>query len=125
MTEPTSEEVLAFISATFRSAWALELLCLLRTEPRRAWLPEELVRALHASKLVVRHGVGALAAVGLVTVGTDGRVSYEAPAHLEPLVSAVEQLYRTAPDAARRAVARGNSQSLTAFADAFRLRSDD
>lgn len=125
MKELSSEQVLAFIAATFRSAWALELLCLLRSQPERSHGADELVRALSASRLVVEHSVSALATIGLVATEPDGAVRYEAPDHLEPLIAAVADLYQRSPDAVRRAIARGNSRSLAAFADAFRLRNDE
>jgi len=120
-----SEQVLAFIAATFRSAWALELLCLLRAEPQRSYRPDELVRRLSASRLVIEQSVAALAAIDLVAIEANGAVRYEAPDHLEGLMAAVAELYQRSPDAVRRAIARGNSRSLAAFADAFRLRSDE
>lgn len=125
MNAPTNEQVLAFVAAAFRSAWALEMLCLLRSEPERSYRREELVRLLSASRLVVEQSVTALAAIGLVASEPGGEVRYGTPAHLESLIAAVADLYQRAPDAVRRAIARGNSRSLAAFSDAFRLRSDE
>ena len=125
MSEPGSSEVLAFIAGRFRSAWALELLCLLHSAPDRTWRRDALVSQLRASELVVRQAIEALAAVGLVAPAEDGSVRYAAPPSLKPMVVAVAHLYRTAPDTVRRAIVRGNSPSMTAFANAFRLRSED
>lgn len=125
MKQLRSEQVLAFVAATFRSAWPLELLCLLRSTPGRSYRHEDLVRELSASWLVVEQSVAALAALDLVTIEADGAVRYDAPDHLEGLMTAVAEHYRRSPDAMRRAIARGNSRSLDAFADAFRLRSDE
>jgi hypothetical protein len=69
--------------------------------------------------------VAALAALGLVSTEDDGTVRFDAPDHMDGLVAAVAELYQRSPDAVRRAIARGNSRSLAAFADAFRLRSDE
>ena len=112
------------MAATFRSAWALDLLCLLRSGPGRRYRREELVGLLSASRVVVEQSVAALAAVGLVATEPGGEVRYAAPVHLAHLIAAVAELYQRAPDAVRRAIARGNSRGLAAFADAFRLRSD-
>jgi len=120
-----SEQVLVFIASTFRSAWAIELLCLLRSDPQRSYSPGELVRLLSASRVVVEQSVAALAALGLVSTEDDGTVRFDAPDHMDGLVAAVAELYQRSPDAVRRAIARGNSRSLAAFADAFRLRSDE
>ena len=119
------EQVLAFVSASFRSAWPLELLCLLRADRNRSHAPDDLVRKLCASTLVIEQSVTALVAMGVVAVGPDGAVRYEAPDSDEPVIAAVADLYRHSPDTVRRAIARGNSRSLAAFADAFRLRSDN
>lgn len=125
MQEPPTADVLAFLAGSFRSAWAVELLCLLHSQPERIWTQADLVSHLRASELVVRQSVEALAAVGLVAPRENGTVHYAAPLSLESMVAAVERLYRTAPDTVRRAIVRGNSHSMTAFAKAFRLRSDD
>ncbi|ABP64355.1 hypothetical protein Saro_3495 (plasmid) [Novosphingobium aromaticivorans DSM 12444] len=125
MKEPAKAEVLSFIGATFRSAWSLDLLCLLRTEPRRAWTQAELVRALCASDLVVRQSLDELSAAGLVLTETEGAVRYGAAPGLELMVVAVEKQYRTAPATVRRAIVKGNSPTITAFADAFKLRSEE
>ena len=125
MNEPGNNEVLAFLAGSFRSAWTVELLCLLRSDPDRTWTRDELVVRMRASELVVRQGVAALHAVGLVAPGEDGTLFYAVPPSLESMVAAVDKLYRTAPDLVRRAIVRGNSPSMTAFANAFRLRSED
>lgn len=118
-------QVLAFAAASFRSAWTVELLCLLHADPSRCWTAPDLVRQLCASDLVVRQGVASLVAAGLVAPGPADEVRYAAPPPLEPMVDALMQLYRTAPDAVRRAIVRGSSPTLAAFAEAFRLRSED
>ena len=123
--EPATAEVLAFVASSFRSAWAVELLRLLRSQPDRIWTQAHLVSHLRASELVVRQSVQALTAVGLVAPREDGTVHYAAPPSLEPMLLAVERLYLTAPDTVRRVIVRGNSHSMTAFSRAFRLRSED
>ncbi len=120
----TSEEVLTqFIGSSFRSVWALEVLCHLRKAPEDEFLPDELVAALRASDAVVRQSIAELTAVGLVVVGGGEKVKY-APAgpDLDRLAAAAEARYATAPDAVRRIIVRSANQGLAAFADAFRLK---
>lgn len=117
--------VLAFVAATFRSVWSLELLLLLRADPQRAIGTDEIVRRLRASRLVVQQSLDDLGAAGLVLIEPDERVRFRRAEQDEALLVALEQLYRRSPDAVRRAIARGNPRSLSAFADAFRLRTKD
>jgi DNA-binding GntR family transcriptional regulator len=121
----TEEEVKSFIGASFRSVWTLELLCHLRRSAERQYSPEQLIADLRASDLVVRQSLTELAATGLILVEGDGTVRY-APAtpELEQLASATEALYAKAPNAVRRTIVNAANPSLTAFANAFRLRGD-
>jgi hypothetical protein len=64
-----SHDVLRFIGSSFRSVWALELLLLLKREPR-VWLRDELVTAMRASELVVTNALDTLVAAGLASVDT-------------------------------------------------------
>lgn len=117
----SDKDLASFIGATFRSIWALELLCHLRAlrEERSA---EELVENLRASDLVVNRSLEELVAAGLVSVTAEGRAVY-APAtdELDSLAAAVETKYATSPDAVRRIIVRAANPGPTAFADAFRL----
>ena len=117
------DELLSFIASSFRSVWALELLLLLKSE-RRVWARGELVTSLRASELVVSHALDGLVAAGIVSV-EDGGASYTpANKELADCIDRVEQLYRTKPNAVRRAIVAASTSSATAFADAFRLRKD-
>ena len=122
---PSNAEVASFIHATFRSVWALELLCLLRQNHDRAMSHAEMVSGLRGSDLVVTQSVGALAAAGLVLPETEGSARY-APASndLDRLVEATEAFYATSPDAVRRMIVAAANPSATAFADAFKLKKD-
>jgi hypothetical protein len=117
------EELLSFIASSFRSVWALELLLLLKTQPR-VWPRPELVTALRASDLVVSHALDGLVAAGIVSVDSEGASYTPANEELARCVDRVEQLYRTRPNAVRRAIITAGSSSATAFADAFKLRKD-
>jgi hypothetical protein len=114
-----------FISATFRSVWALELLCLLREDRDRQLPHAEMVERLRGSDLVVTQSVGALVSAGLVVVENDGSARYQ-PAS-KALDNAVEEtiaFYAKSPNTVRRLIVATANPDLTAFADAFRLRKD-
>lgn len=119
-------EVEEFVRATFRSVWALELLCLLRKNRESTLGHREMVDALRASDFVVTQSIDNLSAMGLVIREADGSARYS-PAHPDSdrLAGEAEELYSKSPNAVRRIIASTASPSLTAFADAFRLRKDE
>lgn len=115
----------SFISSSFRSVWALEVLKYLADHRDSAFTDAELIERLRASDVVVANSVAALAAAGLVVVDTGQRISFgvTGPDQLE-LVEAAIALYRTSPDKVRRMIVSGSAPGITAFADAFRLRKE-
>jgi hypothetical protein len=122
---PARSEVSSFIRSTFRSVWALELLCFLRKERERAWSQADLVSALRGSDLVVSQSVEALLAAGLVVIETGGAVRYQPSSEaVDRLATAAEALYATRPDAVRRIIVAPPSTGLSSFADAFKLWGD-
>jgi hypothetical protein len=122
---PAEQDIPAFIRSTFRSVWALELLCFLRQNRARSLTHEEMVAGLRGSELVITQSVESLAAAGLVLAEADGSARY-APAAgaLDMLVERTEALYARSPDAVRRMIVAAANPDLAAFADAFRLRKD-
>jgi len=122
---PSEEDVSSFIRSTFRSVWALELLCFLRQEPARCRSHGEMVAGLRGSDLVVTQSVESLTAAGLVVAEADGSARYcPASTDLDGLVEQATALYARSPDAVRRMIVAAANPGLTAFADAFRLRKD-
>lgn len=120
---PSEEDISNFIQATFRSVWALELLCFLRQEPSRSHSHAEMVAGLRGSDLVVSQSVQALTAAGLVLVDGGGAARYHpASADMDSLVERSTAFYARSPDAVRRMIVAAANPGLTAFADAFRLR---
>jgi hypothetical protein len=119
----SDEHVLRFIAASFPSVWALELLLALKRE-RRAWTRDQLVGTLRASELVVTKALDALVAAGLASIEGEGIVYLPVTREVEDCVERTEQLYRTRPNAVRRAIISAGSSSASAFADAFKLRRD-
>jgi hypothetical protein len=121
----SKEEVSSFIQASFRSVWALELLCFLRQNRGRSLSHAEMVAGLRGSDLVVTRSVDSLAAAGLALAEPDGAARYHpATRHLDALVEQAEALYTRSPDAVRRMIVASVSPGIAAFADAFRLRKD-
>lgn len=112
-----------FIRTSFRSVWTLELLLFLRKNGSRSWTPEDLVASLRASDLIVSQGIEQLFAGGLIVVEDDGSARYAPSSQaLDEQVGTVEQLYAKRPGVVRRLITMTANSSLTAFADAFRLR---
>jgi len=119
------QELATFIGASFRSVWALELLCTLRRHPGESRSAEQLVDSLRASDLVVRTSLSELVAAGLVSVDGAGHATYApASAELDRLAGLAEQHYAKSPDAVRRIIVKAANPGLTAFSDAFRLGGD-
>ena len=118
-----SDELFRFIGSSFRSVWALELLLLVRGEPR-SWSRDELISTLRASELVVNKAVDELVAAGLISVEGDGARYMPVSEDVANYVKQVEKVYSARPDAVRRAIVSASASGATAFADAFRLRKD-
>jgi hypothetical protein len=119
----SDDDVLRFVAASFPSVWALELLLAMKRE-RRVWSRDELVAALRASDLVVSRALEALVVAGLASIEHGGALYLPVNADVDGCVVRAEQLYRTRPNAVRRAIIAANTSSAAAFADAFRLRRD-
>jgi len=119
----SNDEILRFIASSFRSVWALELLLVLKSDPRN-WSREELVSTMRASDLVVTKGLDALEAAGLVNNNEDKAQYMPVSKDVATRVDEAEELYAKRPDAVRRAIISASAGDATAFADAFRLRKD-
>lgn len=122
MTAP-KDDLLRLVGSSFRSVWALELLLLLKRDPR-PHSSAELVLALRASDLVVNRALDELVAAGLVALDEAGARYMPVSDEVARQIDAVERLYATRPDAVRRAIVLGTAGGAAAFADAFRLRKD-
>lgn len=122
MTSP-SDDLLRFIGSSFRSVWALELLLLLKREPR-GWTASELVSTLRASELVVSQAIESLLAAGLITIESESVCYMPASEDIARQMDQLERLYSARPDAVRRAIVSAIPSGATAFADAFRLRKE-
>lgn len=119
----SEQNLLHFITSSFRSVWALELLLVLKREPR-TWARAELVTTMRASQLVVSKALDVLVAAGLASLEGDGARYMPVNGEVAENVERTERLYAARPDAVRRAIVSSSVGGLTAFADAFRLRKD-
>jgi DNA-binding FadR family transcriptional regulator len=115
-----------FIGSTFRSVWALELLCMLRKRDGERLSHSEMVEGLRASDTIVSQSLAMLSAAGLVLVDQGGSATYRpASDDLAALVEQTDQFYTTSPNSVRRIIARSWNPGLTAFADSFKLWKDE
>jgi hypothetical protein len=117
------EELLSFAASSFRSIWALELLLLLKSD-RRHWTRAELVAALRASELVVSHALDGLVAAGVASADAQAATFMPVNQDIAECVDEIERLYRSRPNAVRRAIVAAGASSAAAFANAFKLRKD-
>lgn len=117
------EDVLAFVSATVKSLWALELLLLMWRQCERAWPTGNLVRELRASTVVVREALASLASAGLIAGDDSGNFCYRPASELlDSFVEHAAALYATKPLAIVNAIATAPNEKLRIFSDAFRLK---
>ena len=116
-----SDDLLRFIGSSFRSVWALELLLILKREPR-LWSREDLVSTMRASELVVSKAIEGLVSAGLASIEGEGTVYMPINDEVAAYVDQLEKLYAVRPDSVRRIIVTSSATGATAFADAFKLR---
>jgi hypothetical protein len=121
----TDRDIEEFIVDSFSSVWDLELLSALLDQPGSALSQAELVERMRASDLVVSQGSQVLIAAGLAFSDGEGRLRFQ-PVNEEVADYArrASAFYRGFPGRVRRLIVSRQSPSLSAFADAFRLRKD-
>lgn len=117
------DDVLAFVAATIKSVWALELLLLLRGARNRGWDADGLVRELRASTVVVQDALAGLLSSGLVAMDETGQFRYHpASQQLDGFAAQTETLYRAKPLSVINAIATAPNEKLRIFAESFRLK---
>ncbi|QNN64309.1 hypothetical protein H9L12_08110 [Sphingomonas rhizophila] len=84
-----------------------------------------LIERLRASEHVVGRALESLTAAGLVSNDLDTAVYMPSSRAVGASVDRAEELYQRKPNAVRRAIIGAHSNSLAAFADAFKLRKAD
>jgi hypothetical protein len=119
----TDDEILAFVQRSISSVWALELLLLLRREPRRSWAHGELVRELRSSDAIVTEAAASLRTAGFVAAEPGGIYRY-APAspELDHIAAQIEATHAERPLSLAKAIMSAPNDKLRIFADAFKLK---
>ena len=116
-------ELVEMVETSFGSVWALELLLILRRQPRRNWRSDELVQELRSSELVVAQSIDSLVSAGLAVAESDGAVRYGPASNAQDeLVDELEAEYRVKPAAIRRLIIQNPAEKLRSFANAFNLK---
>ena len=115
------DDLTTFITSSFRSVWALELLLLLKREAT-AIPSEDLVAHMRASSSVVENAQRELVSAGLVIVEGDDARYMPVSAQVDALVDQTEELYSVRPDWVRRLIVASSNPGLAAFSSAFRLK---
>src|SRR5262245_65447797 len=87
----TDEQIVEFLRTHIRSVWALELLLLFARDASRAWQPDDLVRAMHSSRVVVSEALRDLQRAGLLASDADQRHrSSPSSRQLDALVTGIQ-----------------------------------
>lgn len=101
----------------------LELLLLLRRDPRRQWTAEALVNEVRGSLALVTESLRLLREIGLVSLNDAEAYSYQPEsAELEAMASALAELYQQKPTTILRTIFTSPSDKIQSFSDAFLIR---
>lgn len=119
------EAVLRLIHSSIKSAWALELLLLMRRHAARSWTIDTLTAELRSSPSLVASILIGLAKADLVREQPDGSYRY-APgtADLDDTVRQLDAVNAERPLAVIKEIISAPNDKLTSFVDAFKLRKD-
>lgn len=119
------EKISAFLRATIKSVWALDLLVLMKSAPGRGWTVGTLNDRLRASTSLVEEILVGFIRQELVAAEADGTYRY-APANpeIEGLASELTRLYAERPLAVIKEIVSAPNEKIHSFVDAFRLKKD-
>lgn len=116
-------EILEFVRSSIGSVWALEVLALVRREPKRAWQVHELVRELRSSPAAIEGASQLLQNAGLVARVDDRACRYEpATPELDHIGELVQKIYAAKPATVIGAIFESPDDKLRAFAAAFKFK---
>jgi hypothetical protein len=119
----TEDEIFSFACNRIRSAWALELLLLLRQNRARAWTVSELVREMRSSEAVIGPCLDALKSEGLATgAAAEGFRYAPASEELDAICGELAKLYASRPMALAKAIMKAPNEKLSIFSNAFKLK---
>ncbi len=116
-------DVLDFVRISIGSVWALEVLSLVRREPRRVWQYGELVRELRSSPSAIAGASELLERAGLVARIDDHSCRYQpTTAALDEVGELVQKIYAAKPATVIGAIFESSDEKLRTFAAAFRFK---
>ena len=115
----------SFLRTCVRSVWALELLLLIKRQPK-TWSVVLLTQELRANTSLVQGVLATFETAGLVVqAGPDAYVFQPASETLRACCDQLEQAYRERPVATVNLIVASAAGSLQSFADAFRFKGTD
>jgi DNA-binding IscR family transcriptional regulator len=119
------EAVLRLIHSAIKSAWALELLLLMRRHATRSWTVDALTAELRSSPSLVAAILIGFEKADLVREEPDGSYRY-APqtAELDDTVRQLDAINAERPLAVIKEIISAPNDKLTSFVEAFKLRKD-
>lgn len=116
-------EILDFVRKSIGSVWALEVLLLLRRQPRRSWRIEEIVSELRSSPAAIEGASLLLENAGLVASFRDHTCRYQpASPALDQIGELVQKIYSAKPAAVIGAIFESQDEQLRTFAAAFKFK---
>lgn len=117
------EKVQAFLRTHIKSAWALELLILLQSDPHRVWTAEQLTAELRSNPALVADILLSFKRAGLVAEDSADRFRYApATADLADTVNELHAVYSERPLTLVREIISSPNEKIRSFIDAFRLK---
>jgi hypothetical protein len=118
----TEPDLLAFVAASIRSVWALELLLFLKRNSAKAWDRNSLILELRSSSAVITEALISLEAAGLVgQIAGEYQFCASSPT-LDQIASELERLYAAKPLSVINAIVSSPTVRLQMFSDAFKLK---
>lgn len=119
----TEDEIFSFASNKIRSAWALELLLLLRRDRARSWSIADLVLELRSSQAVIVPSLDTLKSEGFVGGAVEEGFRYQPVSpELDALCGELAKLYASRPMALAKAIMKTPNEKLSIFSNAFKLK---
>ena len=125
MRETLSAELQRFIRRYLNSVQQLEILLLLFNEPQRHLSVEEISAILRSTASSVRLRLTGLVRRGLVQADDRNRYAYASDEQRDRIVGELRMEYQTRQARVIDFMFSEPSDTVTSFADAFRLKEDD
>jgi hypothetical protein len=119
----TEDDIFSFARNKIRSAWALELVLVLRRDRTRSWSVADLVRELRSSEAVIVPCLDTLKSEGRVDGRTgEGFRYHPASEELDAACGELAKLYASRPMALAKAIMKVPNEKLSIFSNAFKIK---